>query len=102
MSWKPSTKPLCMKSQRPLRNGWQFVCCTGEPVEARMCAKTSGEAMCPDNSRRLRSFQAGSMLRKTPGFSCSPYQPTPKPSPFVSSAPSREWRLCTISEFCRS
>ena len=67
MSWKPSTKPLCMNSQRPLRNGWQFVCCTGEPVEARMCAKTSGEAMCPENSRRLRSFQAGSMLRKTPG-----------------------------------
>ena len=36
-----------MNSQRPLRNGWQFVCCTGEPVEARMCANTSAEADVP-------------------------------------------------------
>ena len=28
-----------------------------------------------------------------PGVSLSPYQPTPKPSPFVVSAPSFEWRL---------
>jgi hypothetical protein len=27
------------------------------------------------------------------------YQPTPKPSPFVVSAPSREWRLWSISEW---
>jgi len=66
-----------------------------------MCAKTSPELMWLESSRRLRSFQAGSMLRKTPGVSCSPYQPRPKPSPLVSSAPSREWRLWTISEFFR-
>ena len=96
--WKPSMKPLCIHSQRPCRNGWQLVCCTGEPVEARMCAKTSGDEMWPESSCRLRSFQAGSMLRKTPGVSCSPYQPTPKPSPLVVSAPSCEWRLWTISE----
>ena len=90
-----------MNSQRPWRNGWQFVCWTGEPVEARMCANTSPELIWPESSRRLRSFQAGSMLRKTPGVSWSPYQPRPKPSPLVSSAPSREWRLWTISEFWR-
>ena len=32
-----------------------------------MCANTSGEVMCPASSRRLRSFQAGSMLWKTAG-----------------------------------
>src|SRR3954464_14372338 len=64
-----------------------------------MCANTSGEGMWPESSRRLRSFQAGSMLWKTPGVSWAPYQPTPKPSPFVSSAPICECRLWTISEF---
>src|SRR5215831_19848107 len=54
--------------------------------------------MCFDRSRRLRSFQAGSMPRKTAGASSSPYQPMPKPSPFVSSFPSRACRLWTINE----
>ena len=63
-----------------------------------MCAKTSGEATCMASSRRLRSFQAGSVPWKTPGVGWAPYQPTPKPSPLVVSAPSVECRLCTISE----
>jgi hypothetical protein len=79
--------------------GWQFVCWTAEPLEARMWANTSGEATCMASSRRLRSFQAGSTPRKTPGVGWAPYQPTPKPSPLVVSAPRREWRLCTISEY---
>src|SRR5215831_13604695 len=54
--------------------------------------------MCFERSRRLRSFQAGSMPRKTAGASSSPYQPIPKPSPFVSSFPSRACRLWTINE----
>jgi hypothetical protein len=54
--------------------------------------------MCADRSRRFRSFHAGSTLRKTPGVSPTPYQPIPKPSPFVVSAPSCEWRLWSISE----
>ena len=90
--------PLCIHSQRPCRNGWQFVCCTGEPMAARMCANTRGEEMCAARSRRLRSFQAGSMLRKRPGVSGAPYQPTPNPSPFVGSAPIVELMLCTIRE----
>ena len=32
------------------------------------------------------------------GRVAAPYQPTPKPSPFVVSAPSFEWRLWWISE----
>jgi hypothetical protein len=75
-----------------------LVCWTGEPVEARTCAKTIAELMWPASSRRLRSFQAGSVLWKTAGASCAPYQPIPNPSPFVSSAPICEWRLWTISE----
>jgi hypothetical protein len=43
--------------------------------------------------------EAGSMLLKTAGVLLSPYQPTPKPSPFVVSAPSFEWRLWSMSEW---
>ena len=32
-------------------------------------------------------------IRASTGSPPSPYQPTPKPSPLVVSAPSREWRL---------
>src|SRR5215203_7075348 len=95
----PSMYPLCIHNQRPWRNGWQLVCWTGDPVDARMCASTRGDTICPASSRRLRSFQAGSVLRNTPGVSPVPYQPTPKPSPFVVSAPSCECRLWTTSEF---
>ena len=41
-SWNPAMEPLCIHSQRPCRNGWQFVCCTGVPVDARMWANTIG------------------------------------------------------------
>ena len=34
-----------------------------------------------------------------PGAFAPPYQPIPNPSPFVSSAPSCECRLWSISEF---
>lgn len=78
--------PLCIHSQRPCRKGWQFVCWTVEPLEARMCAKTSREATCMASSRRLRSFQAGSVPWKTPGEGWAPYQPTPKPSPLDDPA----------------
>ena len=54
--------PLCIHSQRPWRNGWQFVCCTAEPVEARMWAKTRPADAWAESSWRLRSFQAGSAL----------------------------------------
>src|SRR3954463_748895 len=62
-----------------------------------MCAKTSGDRMWPASSRRFRSFQAGSPLGKPPGGPPTPYQPTPNPSPFVVSAPSRECRLWSIN-----
>ena len=90
--------PLCIHSQRPCRNGWQFVSCTGVPDEARMCAKTTPDSRCAASSRRFRSFHAGSTLWKTPGVSCAPYQPIPNPSPFVVSAPIVEWRLWSMSE----
>ena len=83
----------------PWRNGWQLVCWTAVPVEARMWARKRGDSTWPATSRRLRSFQAGSMLRKRAGVSVSwPYQPTPKPSPLVVSTPRRAWRLWSIRE----
>ena len=96
--WKSRITPLCIHSQRPWRNGWQFVCWTGLPLDARMWAKTMCERTCRASSRRLRSFQAGSMLWKTPGVRVWSYQPTPKPSPFVVSAPIVECRLWSMSE----
>ena len=90
--------PLCIHSQRPWRNGWQFVCWTGEPDDARMCAKTISDRTCAARSRRFRSFHAGSMLWNVPGVSPTPYQPIPKPSPFVVSAPIVECRLWSMSE----
>src|SRR5947209_18368683 len=69
-----------------------------EPVDARMWAKKCDERTWPASSRRFASFQAGSVLRKIPGVAETPYQPTPKPSPLVVSAPSRECRLWSISE----
>ncbi len=64
-----------------------------------MWAKISGEEMWAAMSRRLRSFQAGSVPWNTPGVSGAPYQPTPKPSPFRVVAPSRECLLWSISEW---
>src|SRR6187431_1451370 len=53
----------------------------------------SGDSMCAERWRRFASDHAGATLRKTPGPSPIPYQPTPKPSPFVGSAPMRACRL---------
>jgi hypothetical protein len=39
-----------------------LVCWTSLPIAARMCVKNSGELMWPAISRRLLSFQAGSVL----------------------------------------
>ena len=88
-----------MNSQRSWRKGWQLVCCTALPIAARMWVKKCDELMWLASSCRLWSFQAGSVLWKTPGVGLSPYQPTPKPSPFVVSAPSRECRLWSIREW---
>jgi hypothetical protein len=55
--------PLCTKSHRPWRNGWQFVCWTGVPVVARMWARKSGDSMWLARSRRFASLHAGVTLR---------------------------------------
>ena len=69
ISWKPARAPLCIHSQLSWRKGWQLVCCTAEPVEARMWAKTRPALAWAHSSRRFRSFQAGSVLRNRPGVS---------------------------------
>ena len=56
---KSASDPLCIHSQRPWRNGWQLLRCTGVPLEARTCANSSGVRMCAAISRRFSSFQAG-------------------------------------------
>ncbi len=64
-----------------------------------MWANTRPAAAWAHSSRRLRSFQAGSVLRNSPGVSDRPYQPTPKPSPLVVVAPISECLLCATREF---
>ena len=77
-----------MNSQRPWRNGWQFVCCTALPIAA------------PDVGEEVRRADvAGELMQVAvvPGrlgaveearrVGASPYQPRPKPSPLVVSAP---------------
>src|SRR5215207_7324397 len=65
-----------------------------------MCARKSGDSTWPATSRRLRSFQAGSTLRKMAGaWAFASYQPTPKPSPLVVSTPRRAWRLWSMREW---
>ena len=44
---------------------------TALPIAARICVKNKGELMWPASSRRLLSFQAGSVLWKMPGVSMS-------------------------------
>jgi hypothetical protein len=39
------------------------------------------------------------MLWNKPGVGPSSYHPIPNPSPLVVSAPSREWRLWSMSEW---
>jgi hypothetical protein len=56
-------RPLCIQSQRPWRKGCVFVSWIAVPVEARMCAKKRGDETPAASSRRLRSFQAGCVLR---------------------------------------
>ena len=55
--------PLCIQSHCPWRNGCVFVSWIAVPVDARMCARKSGEEIPAASSRRLRSFQAGWTLR---------------------------------------
>ena len=66
---------------------------SGEPEEARMCANTSRRLRCaPASSRRFRSFQAGSMLWKTPGVSTA-VPADPEAVAVRRLRPSWEWRL---------
>ena len=58
---------------------------------ARTWARKREDSVRAQISRRLKSFQAGRMLRKSPARPRASYQPTPNPSPFVGV--SREWEL---------
>ena len=59
---KPGGPPLCANNHEPLRKGWQLVCWTGVPVEARMCATTAA----PRCARRARRDSG----RSTPAPCC--------------------------------
>ena len=84
--------PLCTNSQRPWRNGWQLVCCTGEPIAARTWARNSGDSMCaPARAGWCPTRRARRCGRRPAGL--APYQPRPNPSPLVGSAPMRACRL---------
>ena len=99
-SWKPASDPLCIHNHCPYRNGWQLLRCTGVPLEARTCANSRGVRICVATSRRFSSFQAGWVLLNTTGVAPLPlpYQPMPKPSPFVVTPPSWACRLWSMIE----
>jgi hypothetical protein len=59
-----------------------------------------GDSTCAASSRRLASAQAGDTLRYSAGPSPVPYQPRPKPSPLVGSAPIRACRLWSTIPCC--
>ena len=91
--------PLCIQSQRPWRNGWQFVCWIAVPVEARMCANTSGETRCCARSFEFLSFQAGStLLEEHPASRGRRTTRSRSRHRSSSPTPNREWRLWSISE----
>ena len=55
----PPIWPLCMNSQWPKRNGWQFCRAIAVPVEARTWAKNSRERTVAHSDCRFWSDQAG-------------------------------------------
>src|SRR5690348_3520227 len=98
MRWKSRTNPLWTNRVPPCRNGWQFDCCTGEPIAARTWAMNAPDSSVSAISRRFSSFHAGSVDRYREGLPVfGENHPSPNPSPFTGSAPwlaSRLW--CTI------
>src|SRR6185437_16920537 len=98
MRWKSRTNPLWTNRVPPCRNGWQFDCCTGDPIAARTWAMNAPDSSVSAISRRFSSFHAGSVDRYRVGLPVSgENHPNPKPSPLTGSAPwlaSRLW--CTI------
>ena len=73
----------------------------GVPIAARMCAKNERRLDVAASSRRLASFQAGSMLRNTPGSRRRRTSRRRSRRRSSVSAPSRECRLWSISEWSR-
>ena len=61
-------------------------------------AMNSLDSIWPARSRRLKSFHAGRMLRKSPGVGRDPYQPMPKPSALVGVSAERDDMLWSMSE----
>jgi hypothetical protein len=102
--------PLWTHSHWSWRNGWQLDCWTGVPVLALMWARKSPDEVDRAISRRFWSPQAGPTPRNRTGTwlprvsgshvvaPSTPYQPSPKPSPFVVSTPIRECMLWSIRE----
>ena len=97
-SGKSPTTPLCTKSQRPWRKGWQFVSCTAVPGRRAHVGEDERRRDVRGQRAQVRVPPGrATTLWNTPGSTPVPYHPTPKPSPFVVSAPIRECRLWSTS-----
>ena len=97
---KPASTPLCIHSQLLVAERVAVGLLDGRAGGGADVGEDPAGCAWAHSSRRLRSFQAGSVLRNSPGVSQAPYQPTPNPSPLVVVAPSCECLLCTTREFC--
>ena len=78
-----------MKAKGPEQNGWQLASLIARTwVAARTWARIVGLFTARASCARLRSFQAGVIIRKAAGSAprSGVYQATPKPSPLSGSA----------------
>jgi hypothetical protein len=89
-----------MNIHAPCRKGWQLARVVAVPVEARTWAKNRPDLIWWASESRFSSLHAGRTSRNTPGTLRSPYQPSPKPSPFTAFLASRLLWLCTIRLCC--
>lgn len=83
ISSNPASDPLCASTTTGRTGTGWLSRCTGVPLEAQMCANSSGVRFV--RRSRRGSKQAGWVLLYTAGAAESPYHPTPKPSPFVGT-----------------
>ena len=87
-SWNPAMEPLCIHSQRPCRKRVAGCCAAPGSRSTRGRARTAAASRPGPRSRAGSGrLHAGSTLLNTAGVSPVPYQPIPKPSPFVVVAP---------------
>ena len=71
------------QSHLPCRKGWQFVCCIGRPRRGADVREDERRGDLGRNLAEVTVVPGGLHAVEDPWGVPAPYQPTPKPSPFV-------------------